>query len=284
MYRRYRPAFLALGALPILAAVLSGFGAMSLLGMLHLPRRGVEPVIGALAAQMKAGDGAILQASWLPGEPGDACVIFLHGLGGTRDRVNRFVPALGSAGYSILAPDSRAQGESGGDTITYGVLEKHDTIGWVHWMRARGCTAIYGLGESLGASVLIEAAAIEPVFRAVAADAAFADLRLFPFPRFLAAPMAQLAVSGGSLYARLALDIDFRQASPVRGITRTQTPILLIHGEADNRTPPEHSRRLAAAAPATAQLWLVPGAGHVRSFRAAPEEYTRRLLDWFAAH
>jgi fermentation-respiration switch protein FrsA (DUF1100 family) len=285
--------FLALGALPILAAVLSGFGAASLLGMLHLPRRDVEPVPGALPTEIQAAGGALLKASWLPSQSADACVLFLHGLGGTRDRVNRFLPAFRTAGYAILAPDSRAQGESGGDTITYGVLEKHDTIAWARWMREQGCTAIYGLGESLGASVLIDAAAVEPVFRAIVADAAYADLldeaehrgmRLFPFPRFVAAPMAQLAVAGGSLYARLALNIDFRQASPVRSITRTQTPILLIHGEADNRTPPEHSRRLAAAAPATTDLWIVPGAGHVRSFRTAPEEYTQRMLDWFAAH
>ena len=36
---------------------------------------------------------------------------------------------------------------------------------------------MYGLGESLGASILIQATAREPVFRAIVAECPFADLR-----------------------------------------------------------------------------------------------------------
>jgi fermentation-respiration switch protein FrsA (DUF1100 family) len=291
MLRRYRPVLFGLMGVPVLAALLAATGAAALLGMLHLPRRQSQPLDGARPAEIRAADGAVLKGSWLAGS--ERCVLFLHGVGGERGRVNRFLPALRADGYAVLSPDSRAHGESGGDTITFGLLEKHDAIAWTRWLRQRGCARLYGLGESMGASVLIEAAALEPAFAAIVADSPYADLldeaehrahRLFPLPDALAAPLAGLAVAGGSLYARTVLHFDFNQASPERSLARARTPVLLIHGAADNRTPPSHSERLAAASPETTALWLVPGAGHVRSFRAAPDEYSRRMLEWFRTH
>jgi hypothetical protein len=37
-------------------------------------------------------------------------------------------------GYIVLAPDSRAHGESGGDIATYGLLEWDDAHRWVSWL------------------------------------------------------------------------------------------------------------------------------------------------------
>jgi fermentation-respiration switch protein FrsA (DUF1100 family) len=60
-------------------------------------------------------------------------------------------------------------------------------------------------------------------------------------------------------------------------------PILLIHGDADRNIPPRHSRELHALNPAT-QLWEVPGAPHVASYGTAPEEYERKVVEWFRTH
>jgi len=73
-------------------------------------------------------------------------------------------------GYAVLVPDIRGHGRSGGDLVTYGVREKYDALDWAHWMRREGCVTLYGLGESLGAAILIQATAVEPVFSAVVAE------------------------------------------------------------------------------------------------------------------
>ena len=62
------------------------------------------------------------------------------------------------AGYSVLMPDSRAHGESGGEIVTYGLLEKFDVARWAAWARQHKCEKLYGLGESLGGAILLEAA------------------------------------------------------------------------------------------------------------------------------
>jgi fermentation-respiration switch protein FrsA (DUF1100 family) len=192
------------------------------------------------------------------------------------------------AGYAVLVPDARAHGRSGGELVTYGLLERYDALLWAHTMRQQGCIRLYGLGESLGAAVLIQAVAVEPAFRALVAECSYADLRSIGEYRVRqmtgrAAPLAGLIVGSAIVYARLRYSLDFNDASPVTSIARTSVPILLIHGLVDDRTPAAHSERLSRASPQAA-LWLVPGAGHVQASRAAPREFRERTLGWFAAN
>jgi pimeloyl-ACP methyl ester carboxylesterase len=141
-------------------------------------------------------------------------------------------------GYAVLLPDSRAHGVSEGQFVTYGLLEKFDVVAWANWMKRTGCHKLYGLGESLGAPILIQAAAIEPAFAAIVAESPYADLR----------EIAEYRV---------------RRMSGLPAITHASTPILLIHGLNAFRTPAWNSQKLARANPQN-PLWLVPNAGHRR--------------------
>jgi dipeptidyl aminopeptidase/acylaminoacyl peptidase len=187
------------------------------------------------------------------------------------------------SGYAVLTPDSRGHGESGGELVTYGLLERYDLLDWAHWLQRSGCTSLYGLGESLGAAILIEATALEPpVFRAAVAESAYSDLAAIAESRLpTPALLSKAMVRGGMAYARARYGFDFSEASPLRAIARTHTPILLIHGLEDKKTPPWHSQALAAANP-RAVLWLVPNAGHTGAAGAAPSEFRRRVLEWFS--
>jgi dipeptidyl aminopeptidase/acylaminoacyl peptidase len=243
--------------------------------------------------EITAHDHVRLKAWWLrPASPNGNCVIVMHGIADSRSGSAGFAPMFLAQGYPVLVPDSRAHGESGGEFVTYGLLEKYDAIAWTRWMRSHGCRKIYGLGESLGAAILIQAAAVEPVFAAIAAECSYADLReiagyrlrqMVHLPPLIAVPIATLVLNSGMLYARFVDRLDFRQVSPVRSIARASTPILLIHGLDDVRTPPSQSRELAAANPRD-PLWLVPGAGHTAASATMPDEFRARVSHWFAAH
>lgn len=260
---------------------------------LHVPRKVGATPQNAKDVELSATDGAKLRAWWMrPAAPNGSCVIVLHGIADSRQGSVGFAPMFLAQGYPVLAPDSRAHGESGGEFVTYGLLEKYDVVGWVDWMTGNGCHKTYGLGESLGASILIQAAAVEPVFAAIVAESPYADLQqiadyrvrqLLPLPSVVAGPIAELVLSSGLSYARLIDGLDFRQVSPIKSIARTSTPILLIHGLRDIKTPPSQSEELAAANPRD-PLWLVPRATHTGASAAAPDEFRRRVLSWFAAH
>ena len=58
-------------------------------------------------------------------------------------------------------------------------------------------------------------------------------------------------------------------------------PTLVLCGEADQLTPPEHSRAIAAAIPG-ARLALVPGAGHMLTMEQ-PQRVNTLLREWMAA-
>jgi len=237
------------------------------------------------AVSISARDGAQLRAWFIrPKEYSGRCVAVLHGISDSRSGSVGFAPMFLERGYAVLAPDSRGHGESGGEFVTYGLLERYDVVDWAHWLKQSGCTAIYGLGESLGASVLIEATAIEPVFEAAVAESPYSDLADIAEYRLTApAFLSKAIVRGGMLYARLSYGLDFYQTSPLRAMAQTRTPILLIHGLKDDKTPPRHSQALACANRG-AELWLVPGAGHTGAAATAPLEFRRRVLAWFIEH
>jgi dipeptidyl aminopeptidase/acylaminoacyl peptidase len=195
-------------------------------------------------------------------------------------------------GYAVLLPDSRAHGASGGQFVTYGLMEKYDVIAWADWMKRAGCHNLYALGESLGASILIQAAAIQPAFAAIVAECPYADLRetaeyrvrqMLGLPDFVAGPAAKMVVSSGLLYANWVDGLNLQQVSPLSAITHASTPILLIHGLNDVRTPPSNSEKLARANPRD-PLWLVPKASHTGASAAEPDEFRKRVLTWFREH
>jgi dipeptidyl aminopeptidase/acylaminoacyl peptidase len=94
---------------------------------------------------------------------------------------------------------------------------------------------------------------------------------------------ARSLVSSVLLFARLRYGLDFDHHTPLKAITQTHTPILLIHGTEDHETPATHSIALAAASRKTT-LWLVSGAGHCGASAASPVEFRNRVLKWFADH
>jgi pimeloyl-ACP methyl ester carboxylesterase len=55
-------------------------------------------------------------------------------------------------------------------------------------------------------------------------------------------------------------------------------PVLVMVGEADQLTPPEHAREIAAAVPG-ARLEVLPGAGHMLSWEQ-PARVNALLLAW----
>ena len=80
---------------------------------------------------------------------------------------------------------------------------------------------------------------------------------------------------------RWVVGYDLAASEPVRDIARiSRTPVLLIHGAADPLVPSENARRLQAAH-GGAEIWVVSGAGHARSFFADPEGYIDRVASFF---
>jgi fermentation-respiration switch protein FrsA (DUF1100 family) len=146
---------------------------------------------------------------------------------------------------------------------------------------------VVGVGVSLGAAELLQAISHrERAFCGAIADSSFSSFREVAYDRvgqfvgygpWLGRWVLRPAIESAFLYLRLRTGDDLRRASPVETIRAARVPILLIHGTADDNIPPRHVQALAAANP-SARVWMVPNAGHYGAWRAAPEEYPRRVL------
>jgi fermentation-respiration switch protein FrsA (DUF1100 family) len=88
----------------------------------------------------------------------------------------------------------------------------------------------------------------------------------------------------GILYVRLRYGLNLNSVAPEEAVVGVRTPVLLIHGLEDTKVPPYHSDWIQARNPAAITVWKVPGAIHTGAYAAAPEEFKRRVLGWFAEH
>lgn len=257
---------------------------------------GVAHAAGASWSEvsMAAGDGARLQA-WLfrPKHPNGDAVIVLHGHIDTRKGVLGHAAMLLRNGYAVLAPDSRGHGSSGGELVTFGVAESEDTRRWGRWLRdGAGARRVYGLGESMGASILLQAAAVDSPFGAIVAEGSFSSFRAiaydrmsqrFGMPRSVARVLMAPLVEPALVYARLRYGVDLAAASPLEAIRGARTPVLLIHGDGDLNVTPDHSEELALARVGVA-IWKPAGTGHVGAISMYPAEFEKRVVSWFRSN
>jgi uncharacterized protein len=238
-------------------------------------------------------DAVILRAWYMrPQEASGDAVILLHSISGNRVEMYDYGKWLVENHYSVLLPDERHHGDSGG-LSTYGVKEADDIHRWVDWIETNEpARCVYGLGESTGAAELLESLPHEPRFCAVVAESANATFReeeytqlgrLFHAGPWLGRILFRPTVDVGFLYVRLRYGINLEAASPEQAVVDVKTPILLIHGLDDTYIPPYNSDLIQAKNPAIV-VWKVPGAVHVGARKAAPQEFERRVLGWFAEH
>jgi alpha-beta hydrolase superfamily lysophospholipase len=245
--------------------------------------------------EVMAGDGAILRAWFMrPPEANGDAVILLHGVSDNRIGMYGYGKWLIQNHYMVLLPDARAHGSSGGELATYGLKEADDIHRWVDWIEStEHPRCMFGLGESMGAAQLLQSLPKEPRFCAVVAESPFATFREVAYARFgrpfqtgpwIGRTFFRPTVDVGFLYVRLHYSLNLEDASPEQAVVGTKIPVLLIHGLDDTNIPPYHSDLIAAKNPSDVTVWKVPGAEHTGAHEAEPEEFERRVLEWFAEH
>jgi uncharacterized protein len=234
-------------------------------GLLHPGRRPMTAAAPRTCADATFDGAGVSLSGWrcrVSGNP-KGTIVYLHGIADNRAGASGVIARFGALGFDIIAYDSRAHGNSGGDACTYGFFEKQD-LRRVLDQAARGRVVL--IGTSLGAAVALQEAADDPRVRAVVAAESFSDLRSVAIER---APF---------VFTRGVIDRAFRIAedqghfpvdavSPAAAASRISASVVLVHGADDRETPPDHSRRIFAALPGVKRLIIVPGAGHNGSLR-----------------
>jgi uncharacterized protein len=299
-----RIGLIVVGGMLLLAAALSGVvGYEEGPWILRPARRPLSPELIAEAANafgavggtvedfdVRATDGAILRAwiGWPSSANGDWVLLF-HGIGDNRAGMSSYASFLLRNGYGVVLMDSRAQGESDGELATFGWKERYDVRVILDALVFREHPRhIFLLGESMGASIALQAAAVDDRVDGVVAEAPFSNLRevAYDYAGLHWNPsLGKTLFRPAVIFAIRAMERegDFRaeDVSPEEAVAARSVPILLICGGADRTVPCRHARRVFDAGAGPKQLWVVPDAGHTQAYGAAPAEFERRVLDFF---
>lgn len=192
-------------------------------------------------------------------------------------------------GFTVLAPDFQAHGESPGKHITFGELESLDAHAALDFLRAYAPGERVGvIGVSMGgaaslvgpAPLDVDALVLEsvyPTFRDAVSDRLHAWL----------GPLGFLGTAVAPALIRLVaprIGVDPKQLRPIDDIAKADEPVFVIAGTADPYTKISETRALYARAAGPKELWEVDGAAHEDLHDYAPKEYERRVGEFLTQY
>lgn len=233
--------------------------------------------------QLRTPDNVILRGWFLDSPGARATVIVVHDSAGTRTDQSQGLLALQrdyvSRGFNVFAFDLRGRGESSGMRDRLGSAEQRDVAVAIAYVRRRTeelPLVLHGFG--LGGSLVIATVAAGAPADAVIADSPFASAR--EQLRFRWSNMPRLVFNSACWIARRLYGADVDSLSPQDSIDSIgKTPVLMIHGDADEEVPVENSLNIAAATLNEAiDLWVVPDARHCRAYVDNRDAYLARCL------
>jgi alpha-beta hydrolase superfamily lysophospholipase len=222
-------------------------------------------------------------------QPNGDWVLLFHGVGDNRSGVLEHSLILLPAGYNVVMMDARAHGGSDGAMATYGWIERHDTQAIVDALEASEHPRhLFALGESMGAGIALQSAAVDPRIEAVVAEAPFASLREASYDY---AGRRRNPWLGKTLFAPGTWTMIYRaehianlpaaEVSPMKAVAARAFPVLLICDGADVALPCRHTKMIFDAAIGRKEMWIVPEADHTAALGYQPEEFRRRVLAFF---
>jgi alpha-beta hydrolase superfamily lysophospholipase len=230
-----------------------------------------------------------------PGAP--LGIVAAHGRAGDRRSLIELARLFRSLGHPTLLFDLREHGLSDGADrgMSLGFREAQDVSAATRYMKdTLGMQRVVAIGQSLGGSSVILAAAHDDSIDAVITDSALSSFEGFVFDR---ADTRLDRLPFGSHLPRLPLHLWSRAVvalskwrvgagglpDPIEEVGHIgPRPVLVMHGTADLAVHWAHAQGLYDSASQPKELWLVEGAQHMSLLEHDPQEYRRRVAAFLA--
>jgi uncharacterized protein len=212
------------------------------------------------------------------GEGNPKWAIVTHGYTSNAAAMTRWVRNFHEQGYNVLAPDLRGHGNSEGDYIGMGWHDRLDMLAWIdEIIKIDQDAEIVLFGISMGGATVMMTAGEElpPNVKVIVEDCGYTSVSgvfiyqlddLFGLPEF---PVLRAA----NTVTKFRAGYDLYEASALVQLTKSQTPMLFIHGDNDTFVPYTMLDELYDAAPVEKEKLIIPGAGHGEAENVDPELY-----------
>lgn len=282
----------ALGAAAAVLLVYFALAGLLVEAVLHIG--GDTPVVsttvseGAEKVYITADDGVTLAAlCYRQEEESGKWALIMHGYTSGKENMQPYGQKYYEQGFSVIVPDQRAHGESGGEYCTMGRRESLDIIKWAEYIGDEAPDAeltVHGVSMGAASAVMAAGEGLPENVSAVISDCAFSDAESI-ISYQLAENLgdgAKALCFGGSITARLRTGCGWGETSALESARRSNVPILFIHGGADDFVPLSMAEELYAAAVCRKKLVIIPGAAHASSVYKDTEKYWREVFDFLS--
>lgn len=186
----------------------------------------------------------------------------------------------------MLQIDARSHGESEGEYIGFGCLDREDLLRWIDWV-INNCgsdTEIILHGISMGASTALMASglALPNQVKGIVSDCAFTSPKevfthvlktMYHLPAFPVIP-------GADLVNRKLAGYGMDECNAKREVMKATVPILFIHGEKDTFVPVEMCHEIYECCASPKKKLIVEGAAHGESYYKETKKYEAALDDF----
>ncbi|MFF3099577.1 alpha/beta hydrolase [Viridibacillus arvi] len=205
-------------------------------------------------------------------------VIVDHGYTSNNALMVRWIRNFYEKGYNVLAPNLRGHGESEGDYIGMGWDDRKDMLLWIKTITdkdPKAEIALFGISMG-GATVMMTSGEKLPSnVKVIVEDCGYSSVMdvftyqlddLFNLPKF---PVMNAA----NTVTKIRAGYDLTEASAVKQVAKSKTPMLFIHGDKDTFVPYEMLDEVYNAANVDKEKLIIPGAGHGEAEKVNPEKY-----------
>ncbi|MDY2629887.1 MAG: alpha/beta hydrolase [Clostridium sp.] len=208
----------------------------------------------------------------------DNWVITVHGYTGKGLQMSSYAKKFYDMGYNILIPDLRGHGESEGNYIGMGWYDRLDILKWINLIiEGNENSKIILHGISMGAATvsMVSGEVLPNNVKAIIADCGYTSVweqfshqlkDIYSLPNF---PV----MNASSLIARFKTGYGLKEASALKQVKKSKTPILFIHGDKDDFVPYRMMDELYNAANCEKEKLTIHGAGHAKSSKVDPDLY-----------
>lgn len=192
-------------------------------------------------------------------------------------------------GRDVVVPDHFNHGDSEGDYIRFGWLDRLDVKNlwiplahqlWpnqdiiVHGLSMGGAITMFTSGEEFADSLHVSAFIEDCGYSSIWEQLAYQLKVEYGMPSF---PILDIA----SFISSLKNGWSFKDGDAIKQVAKCQKPMLFIHGDADDFVPTEMVYKCyEAKVNGYKELWIVPGAEHARSIHHCWDEYCQRCEDF----
>ncbi len=233
---------------------------------------------------IKSNDGLKLHATYFPVGNQKKIVICFHGYTsqGTKDYIALSDYYL-KKGYSMLLVDERAHGESEGEYIGFGCLDRFDALCWINYIIENNGSDVHILlhGISMGGATVLMTSGLElpEQVKGIISDCGFTSPKyvfthvlnsLYHLPSF---PVIPVADKMNKIRAGYGMD----ECNAAREVQKAKVPILLIHGDADTFVPCSMCDEIYENCASPKQKLIVKGAAHAESYYKDTVTYEKAL-------